>query len=1832
MKTKLYISVLLLMLPFMALAQVTDRILLGNTDSETAHGLIAYCPDKTEVVSNGLMGQSGRIVKMFPENPFCGEYTGIYGGEYCFVLRIDGNAQNYITLKTNGGDAVNQGERYRVMIDNKDLQDYSRDAVSFGATKAAGAFAFNTLTIPRKATDGKTAVVVRVRSFGRYYGYATQGNFMGYQRAMTSDMPPIYAVYSSTNPYVSLSDEPQGQLASYATAPAKTTAETLAQMKARVESSLANAIKNQVNGSDFKPAYGNNNFNVVLAMGMAYQKGIFGTTANDLAKKIRTAIDSMVYINNLGKNGADITLSAEGQTATRQLAWAGWGGLYGQQGMGIYLLWKANKVTDLFLNNQVDLGAGKKSRREQWIEIFRESFDAGLTYSGRRYITNQLMEASHSVYGAALALYMLDPQTYHNAPKLGLRLMREAVGIDEYTGVPKNAKFDGSILDADGYPTYELGDPNTAASGTNYWGHHFHATTAMGNGREQGWTCTSCYGNLAGRITDMYLATLQDPFIGTAAVSASDATTTNGSPLVFIGGDPDILQVAVNNTKNQAYFTYPTVDSDGNRGIISESITCWRNRYDPGKNFYANLMAGYLANDEEILGHVWQAFQEGHFDPDTSGRLFPYYTNNYFLANAIDRLIEYGNEHSANYQPMPSAAGQPDYVKGDPQDGVVAMKHGDNYIFVNFMAEGSLLSPSMAHVITPREVKTMQFIPEVMKYYHSNHLETVAEYYWNGNHKITYPDKPAMAAGGMQYESPAYNANGDYTTARPLCQYYQQLLGQYLIAQNCSEATVYNLTMSDAINGKQAVDVATGKTVTLSASIQLAAGETKVYYIASIDGSTVATVSTGSATVPAGSSAGDLKSRVTELLAFAQSASTKLSDDKAPGTYSRTAFMPFFRELTMAAYIANNGTATSAEISAEAATLEEAYQTFTGTALSYDACTVPGRLDYTKQAGTTGSVTVKKTSMSNAKSGAQVVIPIIATEEGDYMVKVKAKGHVADQYKSSLNIDLLTVQEHYDGSKAIDNSRTQVIAYNDFDYTIYKWTIHLKANDVALLRYVFGGTSTTYTVDVSTTDIEAVTAADMLEIEIDAAQALLDSYDGSDLVSDEARAALAAAIATAKEAANVPDGSQSSYESAFKALQNAEKTFRSGIIVIENHVLDLDNAIYSNAGKHTVRWPNGNKGTALRTNAWGKLYIGRYDISTVKQILIRTNIKSHVQYCYGLRAYAVPAVATTTIPAGSSVGITTEDELKALSTDDKYRIGTFYGDETVDGEPLKEGSNTWKVGPQRTIDLQKHSITANEADFKSLWGSTAVVPATGYTYNDEEKTDIKQTFATEYNANFSVSEGICDLWVQFGAVKWGEMTIDEVIVVTTQEAEQEPEEFNGTMKLYPSKDLQLRIGNSNQGGTGSGIEVREMTADNHEYGFSGIMEFDLTAIQQKIAEGWQIDNVSLRLTDCSNNRSSKLAIRPFWSGWAEDKTTTYDNNADYIKSSIAGDLLTTVQLGRYGGKKAFELQGAGTQLNPFPVSSYQGTSTDNDKLLRYLTDSLDAGKTAISFLIGRDDDLSTQNCGFYTKDVLTGLAGNGQCSQYQWSATENKWVAIEGTENSITRTAAAMQFFGLTEAQFFAECAPMLTITMSNPDLDPSSNPVQPNGDPVETADELTQNYTVGEHSIILTIEKSQAAGETAPATHGTVTVKGRVKNDETQITITTKPDNGQSVSKLLIEELSEPNNVQNPSLSSRKRESVNVGRYIEPTDNGNGTYTFTMPENSVHIIVAFTANATGISDAARLNDNGQMTNHNVYDLQGRLIGVVANSQLSALQSTFKPGLYIINGKKIVIK
>ena len=78
---------------------------------------------------------------------------------------------------------------------------------------------------------------------------------------------------------------------------------------------------------------------------------------------------------------------------------------------------------------------------------------------------------------------------------------------------------------------------------------------------------------------------------------------------------------------------------------------------------------------------------------------------------------------------------------------------------------------------------------------------------------------------------------------------------------------------------------------------------------------------------------------------------------------------------------------------------------------------------------------------------------------------------------------------------------------------------------------------------------------------------------------------------------------------------------------------------------------------------------------------------------------------------------------------------------------------------------------------------------------------------------------------------------------------------------------------------------------------------------------------------------------------------------------------------------------------------------------------------------------------------------------------------------------------------------------------------------------------------------------------------------------------------------------------------------------------------NEFSLGIEFEDETTGISDAERLNDKGQMINGStgspqekrggVYNLNGQR---VANSQFSIPNSQLKKGIYIKNGRKVVIK
>ena len=81
------------------------------------------------------------------------------------------------------------------------------------------------------------------------------------------------------------------------------------------------------------------------------------------------------------------------------------------------------------------------------------------------------------------------------------------------------------------------------------------------------------------------------------------------------------------------------------------------------------------------------------------------------------------------------------------------------------------------------------------------------------------------------------------------------------------------------------------------------------------------------------------------------------------------------------------------------------------------------------------------------------------------------------------------------------------------------------------------------------------------------------------------------------------------------------------------------------------------------------------------------------------------------------------------------------------------------------------------------------------------------------------------------------------------------------------------------------------------------------------------------------------------------------------------------------------------------------------------------------------------------------------------------------------------------------------------------------------------------------------------------------------------------------------------------------VGLNIDISAYPEGRYTVTIENNGESFTGEFDTQTTGISDALRLNDKGEMINNNIYNLQGQRV-----------TTPVKGGIYIQNGKKLIIK
>ncbi len=306
-------------------------------------------------------------------------------------------------------------------------------------------------------------------------------------------------------------------------------------------------------------------------------------------------------------------------------------------------------------------GVASMTRRAAWTELFLDSRDWLRTH--RRQYTNQAMILDMNVYRSNRGLRVVAPERAFPEAQ-ALRYLHEAIGIAPWLG-----------SDTDQGPSKPLGDD-------------YLQLTAKGLTRELG------YVGYYGEVLDWIIQIL-------------DSTRDGDGP-----GDPAIRAQLAKAALARSYFRHPALDEDGNRAMRVEAVIGWRDDHNPGVVTYgmrgardASCIAlAATLRDTASIGAAQQMMADGQLYASLEEQMHER------GLRVTMGLLDLPDHHTwllaqpPSAQRLPLSPGQPDLVFTDEEDGVVALKRGDETLYVSlyWRARSAVNFLARIHHLTPR--------------------------------------------------------------------------------------------------------------------------------------------------------------------------------------------------------------------------------------------------------------------------------------------------------------------------------------------------------------------------------------------------------------------------------------------------------------------------------------------------------------------------------------------------------------------------------------------------------------------------------------------------------------------------------------------------------------------------------------------------------------------------------------------------------------------------------------------------------------------------------------------------------------------------------------------------------------------------------------------------------------------------------------------------------------------------------------------------------------------------------------------------------------------------
>ena len=396
-------------------------------------------------------------------------------------------------------------------------------------------------------------------------------------------------------------------------------------------------------------------------------------------------------------------------------------------------------------------------QKKKYAEFFKASLDYASTH--RRSYTNQSMIIDLYMYDVNRALTLLAPDMAL-PEELTLKYLYESVGLLPWSGVDNN------------YPM-----------GKDYW-----QLTAKGLTKELGYV--GYYGEVLDWICEIYTTTCGDDRRGV--------------------GDKNILQQLIKAGKARTYFRYPSLDNDGFRCMRIEAVVGWRDfGHCPAEIAYAErglasectpLMMAYATKDPEFIGMAQQMLDDNQFFNMVKTKLK---SSNMRSMRSLMQIPEQyemimGCKPEKYRMPM---SGE-DLVFADEEDGVVAIKNGDEILYASlyWRARFGVNNLAKVHYIRPDyEVISNVCIKTVvndsgMRYVRPGWVN----FGFNGNREFYKDIKSAHEGDTLVVAKIPEGTNYKLGSESPYAGkalFYEMQYGDYIIGMNSSTGNEFSIEL-----------------------------------------------------------------------------------------------------------------------------------------------------------------------------------------------------------------------------------------------------------------------------------------------------------------------------------------------------------------------------------------------------------------------------------------------------------------------------------------------------------------------------------------------------------------------------------------------------------------------------------------------------------------------------------------------------------------------------------------------------------------------------------------------------------------------------------------------------------------------------------------------------------------------------------------------------------------------------------------------------------------------------------------------------------------------------